>query len=487
MAGTGDDIRTGGLPAALGSPDVPDLREWVPGGRPGEVERAGLLADRLVSRGVHGIVLSWVDTAGITRIKTVPVGRLGAAVAWGVGMSPVFDTFLSDDSIIATGHHGGPDGDLRLIPDLDRLVVLAGQPGWAWAPVDRVTQEGERYGACSRALLRAMVRDAAAEGVRFRASFEIEFALGLGDAPAGEFVPACLGPAYGMTRLVEQGDVCAAILAALAAEGVDVDQLHPEYALGQYEVSVAALDPVAAADRSVLVRQTIRAVAQRHGLRVSFSPAVVADGVGNGGHVHLSVWRDGVNLHADGSGRYGMTAEAESFVAGVLHELPALAAVAMPSPASYLRLRPSRWAGVYAAWGCETRETALRVVPGTVGHRAQASNVEIKCADLAANPYLLLAEILAAGRYGVATGAELGPEVSGDPARLDESELAALGVRRLPASLATAVEAFEASPVLPAALGELVTEAIVAVRRGEAARVEGLAAEAVAAAYRWVY
>ena len=54
----------------------------------------------------------------------------------------MFDTFLADDSIVATDVLGGPDGDLRLYPDLDELVPLAGQPGWAWAPVDRITQDG---------------------------------------------------------------------------------------------------------------------------------------------------------------------------------------------------------------------------------------------------------------------------------------------------------------------------------------------------------
>lgn len=85
-------------------------------------------------------------------------------------------------------------------------------------------------------------------------------------------MPAATGPAYGATRQVELSDYTADLLAACAAQGVDVDQIHPEYAPGQFEISVGALDPVAAADRSVLVRQTIRALARRHGLRVSFSP-----------------------------------------------------------------------------------------------------------------------------------------------------------------------------------------------------------------------
>jgi glutamine synthetase len=459
----------------------------VPGGRPGDVERAERMAEDLGGRGVHGVVMSWIDTCGVNRIKTVPVSRLASAARWGVGMSPVFDLFLADDSIVGGELQGGPDGDLRLVPDLDQAVALAGQPGWAWAPVDRMTQDGTLHPGCSRSLLRRLVTAAEAQGLTFKASIEIEFALGRGDVPWPAFEPACLGSAYGMTRLVEQADFCAEALEALAAQGVAVEQIHPEYAAGQYEVSVGVLDPVGAADRSVLVRQTLRAVAQRHGLRISFSPSVVAGGVGNGGHLHVSAWRDGANLHSTGEGRYGMTAEGEAFVAGVLDALPALAAITTPSPASYLRLQPSHWAGVYACWGHETRESALRVVTGMVGNRERAANLEVKCADLAANPYLLIAGVLAAGLDGAARSLTLPEEITGDPAALDPAEAEKRGVQRLPTSLADAIEAFARSPLPPAAYGDLVVDAVLAVRRGEAARCEGLDAAAVAEAYRWVY
>lgn len=88
------------------------------------------------------MALTWVDNAGIARVKTVPAGRLAAAAERGVGMSPVFDVFTSDDAITASDHLGGPDGDLRLFPDLDRVTTLAAQPGWAWAPADRYDQLG---------------------------------------------------------------------------------------------------------------------------------------------------------------------------------------------------------------------------------------------------------------------------------------------------------------------------------------------------------
>lgn len=463
------------------------LADPIPGGRPGEVERARALTTKLTASGVRGVVLSYVDTAGITRIKTIPVNRLATATAWGVGMSPVFDTFLADDSIVATDVLGGPDGDVRLFPDLDQLVRLAAQPAWALAPVDRITQDGAPHPACTRTLLRHLQSRAAERGLVFRAAVEIEWAVGRDDAPPGEFVPACTGPAYGLTRLTELSDFLAELLETLAREGVDVDQVHPEYAAAQFEVSVAALDPVSAADRSVLVRQTIRAVAARHGLRVSFAPSVVAGSVGNGGHVHLSAWRDAQNLQAGGERRYGMTPEGESFVAGILDALPALAAVTMPSPASYLRLQPSHWAGVYTCWGRETREAAIRLITGMVGDEPRSANVEIKCADLAANPYLLLAGLIATGIDGIDRGLALPDEITGDPVRLSAAEVATRGIRRLPQTLDEAVQEFAGSTLLRDAFGPILADAVIAVRRGEAARMTAADESAVARAYRWVY
>ncbi|HLI37509.1 MAG TPA: glutamine synthetase, partial [Streptosporangiaceae bacterium] len=77
------------------------------------------------------MILSFVDAAGINRIKTVPVARLQDATSWGAGASPVFGAFLAGGSAAATSRLGGPGGDLRLVPGLGQLTVLAAQPGWA--------------------------------------------------------------------------------------------------------------------------------------------------------------------------------------------------------------------------------------------------------------------------------------------------------------------------------------------------------------------
>lgn len=456
-------------------------------------ERATAAARALADQDIAAVALTWVDTSGITRTKAVPTARFGHAAQWGVGMSPVFDTFLLDDSAVSGRFAGGPVGDLRLHPDLDRLTPLAALPGWAWAPADRYAQDGTVHPLDARALLRRETARLAADGWSVRAAFEIEWAVSKGDG--GAFVPACTGPAYGMTRISELSDYLRDLLTALAATGVTVVQIHPEYAAGQYELSVEPEDPVGAADTAVLVCETIRAVSFRHGLAASFSPKAEADSVGNGRHVHLSLWRDGagpaagarepVNAMSGGDGPFGMTAAGESFAAGILERLPALLAVGAPSVASYLRLIPSHWAGAYACWGLENREAALRFVTGPAGRRARTANVEVKCFDAAANPYLALAALLAAGRAGIAAEAALPAPIDVDPASLDPAELARRGIARLPDSLGEAVAAFEADPVLRDALGEAVIDTVAAVRRGEIALLDGASPAEIAAAARW--
>ena len=82
----------------------------------------------------------------------------------------------------------------------------------------------------------------------------------------------------------------------------------------------------------------------------------------------------------------------------MLDHLPALLAVGAPGVASYLRLVPSHWAGAYACWGLENREAALRMVTGSTGSTSWAANLEVKCFDLLANPYLALAGAAGHGR-----------------------------------------------------------------------------------------
>jgi glutamine synthetase len=455
-------------------------------------ERGAALGAELARDGVAGIACTTVDTSGIARVKGVPVARLGSAAVWGVGLSPVFDVMLLDDSVTSAPGTTGPVGDLRLVPDLDSIVALAAQPGWAWSAVDRFGQDGTRHPGCGRGFASRMVDVAARRGLSFEMAFEVEWMLGRGDtgddpAAPGQpaYEPAVIGPAYGTNRLVTASDYGRDLLDALAQQGIEVEQFHPEYSTSQFEVSVAPAAPVQAADRNVLVRQTIRAVSERHGYRATFAPAVVPGEVGNGHHLHYSLWRDGRDLMSGGPGPEGLTVEGASFLAGVLHHLPSLLAIGAPSVASYLRLQPEHWAGDFQCWGLENREAAVRLVAGPVRSGAWAANAELKCIDASANSYLVVGAVIAAGLDGIDCSAVLPAALSVDPGGLDDSERAAAGVLRLPTDLTTATDRLAEDRALGAALGSYLAGVVDAVRRAEVARFADADAATIAAFTRW--
>lgn len=438
----------------------------------------GILA-RLRDGGVSLVELSFVDNAGVVRVKAVPLDRLGPAARYGVGVSPCFETFCFDDLMVSGRFLGGPDGDLRLIPDLSRIVPLAGQPGWAWVPADKFVQEGGRFVACQRAFAAAQAAAMNNLGLQVRAAFEHEWLLG--EAGTEDFVPAAHGPAYGQLRLEGTADFARDLVEALHAQGIVVHQFHPEYSGAQCEVSVAATDAVGAADDAVLVRHTVRQVARQHGQRASFAPCLQPDMPGSGAHLHISVHDGAGNLFAGGTGPYGIRPEGEAFLAGVLQELPALLAIGAGNPASFLRLEPSRWAGVWQAWGRETREAALRLIQGTAGTECWAANAEVKCFDATANPYLVAGSVLAAGAAGIRERLRLPAEVSGDPALLPEGS----GVRRLPATAEEAADALANSVILAEAMGEVLHDSVVTVRRAEAQRFANAEPSELIALTRW--
>jgi glutamine synthetase len=200
--------------------------------------------------------------------------------------------------------------------------------------------------------------------------------------------------------------------------------------------------------------------------------------VGNGGHLHLSVRRHGVPLLEGGNGPGGLTDAGASLLGSLLEHLPALLPLACNHPISFQRLAPGSWAAPFQAWGIENREAALRLVPAA-GDGAPA-HLELKVADLTANPYLLLGAVLATAAEGLATAYPLSEPVAGDPARLGSE-----APPRLPGCLAEASQAFASSSLLRAALGEALHASVLDSQQAECRRAEGLDAEALLAASRW--
>jgi glutamine synthetase len=328
-------------------------------------------------------------------------------------------------------------------------------------------------------VLERQVAALAEQGLTARVGYEMEFTVTTGD-----FEPAHPGPAYSPQALVPIDGFIADVLRDCAANGLPIGQLHAEYGPAQVELSLAAADPVTAADRQLLARQTLRAVAAHHGLQLSFAPLPALTVAGNGWHMHTSIWRDEVNLLAGTAEGPGV--EGAAYVAGILRDLPAVAAVTAPSLGSLMRLRPGYFAGAFAFWGVENREAPLRYIPGSSLLGADHANVELKTSDASANPYLAVTAVLAAGAAGVAEKLELPAAVQSDPGTWTDDERADRGIAVLPTTQADQEAALSGSRVADA-LGPELLGAFLAVRRSDATGAAGMEIDDVLTGLRFRY
>lgn len=447
---------------------------------------AAAAAKDLAATGVAGVQISWADNNGIPRSRVVPIDALSEAADRGVGVTSLFAVFDSHDGI-TFAHHGlaNASGDVRLVPVLEGLRPLPGQPALAWAPGRQVADDGSPWPYDQRSALERQVRRADELGYRVRAGYELEFAL----CPAGSAdiatAPGHHGPAYSPHALLEVDEFVAAVLRDADGAGLRINQLHAEYGLAQAELSLAATDPVTAADEQLLARQVIRAAARAHGLWASFAPLVTPDGVGNGWHLHTSVFSADRNLLAgDARGPGGAGA---GYLAGLLRDLPALTAITVPSVPSSMRLRPGYFASAFGFWGVQNREAPLRYIPGSELLGAEHANVELKPSDASANPYLALAAVIASGVAGLNEGAELNEPIADDPAGWSAEDRERRGIHRLPGTPAEQADALAGSPRIAEAIGEDLLGAFRAVRAADAAWAAERSPAEVVAAHLWKY
>ena len=101
------------------------------------------------------------------------------------------------------------------------------------------------------------------------------------------------------------------------------------------------------------------------------------------------------------------------------------------------------------------------------GLEEASTNVELKAADASSNPYLAVGGLIAAGLDGLERGLEPPDPVEVDPATIDERERAEREIMRLPATQEEALDALEGDGVLMDALGPVLAQSYLAVRRSE--------------------
>jgi glutamine synthetase len=418
------------------------------------------------------IFVGTCDIAGHVRGKGFPAREIDARRHKGVGWThsnvmqtafgPIWDTPF------------GTAGDLMIVPDTTTEVRVDFGDGSATEHFflgDIRNTDGSPWECCPREFLRrgiAAVDDAA--GLHPIAAFEQEFVYtGSMDRP---------GDAYALGAFRRAATFGETFVAAMRAAGTVPDSFLAEYGARQFEFTVAPAPAMRAADHAVIAREMARAAAFRHGHRAVFSPMPAPEGVGNGVHIHMSL-RDasGRPVTHDPTGKLGLSTTAQHFCAGVLRHLPAIAAVTAPSPVSYLRLTPNRWAPTAIDIVQQDRGAALRVCPVfAAADRDEADrqfNIEFRVCDGAASPYLALGAILFAGADGLRRKLELPATSEHAPA--------------LPHSLDDALTEMEGSEPVRAWFGAVFLEAYLRHKRSELAHVAEYAVAELCHRYADVY
>jgi glutamine synthetase len=418
------------------------------------------------------VFIGTCDIAGHVRGKGFPAREIDARRRKGVGWThsnlmqtafgPIFDSPF------------GTAGDLMIVPDPEaevRVDFADGSEPEHFFLGNVQNTDGSAWECCPRAFLqRAVTALEAVGGWRLIAAFEQEFTYtGNEDRP---------GDAYSLGSFRRQGLFGASFIAALRAAGVTPDTFLAEYGARQFEVTVAPTAAVAAADHAVITREIARATAFRLGHRAIFSPMPAADGVGNGVHIHMSLRNasDQAAMHDPERG-YGLAEVAAHFCAGVLHHLPAICAITAPSPVSYLRLTPNRWAPTMIDIRQQDRGAALRICPvfaATSQKEISAQyHVEFRVSDAAASPYMALGAVVFAGADGIVHKRAL--------------PMAGQAAPPLPHSLAEALAALEASDAVQTWLGPIFLEAYLRHKRSEIAHVTGIDPAELCRRYAAIY
>ncbi|MBX7434692.1 glutamine synthetase family protein [Mycobacterium sp. Y57] len=433
---------------------------------------------QLEADGVTTLIGTVVNPAGLIHAKTVPLRKLGSFADPGLGASPVWHVFAIDQAGIVFGEATGVVGDQRVRIDLDGLRILG--DGLAWAPGSFFDQDGKPDPYCARGALTRVVARLADAGLSALVGHEIEFVL---VGPDGARLPAHLWAQYGMAGVLEYEGFVRDVTEAADASGVGIEQFHPEYGANQFEISLAPLPPVPAADQLILMRIIIGRVARRYGMRVSLSPVPFAGSVGSGAHQHFSLTRGEAPAFSGGDRRGGMTADGAAAVAGVLRGVAEAQGIWCGSVLSGIRMQPGSWAGATVCWGTENREAAVRFLPGGAAN-PYGANVEVKVVDPSANPYLASAAILGLALDGIEAGLDLPGEITVDPASLTDAQWTEAGVTVLSTDQAHVLDTLEGSAKMRAILGDAAVDAVVAVRRYEHDNFADLSAEDLAEKFR---
>jgi glutamine synthetase len=401
------------------------------------------------------VLLAIPDMNGSLRGKALRPGAFETAVERGtvmtdliLGLDPT-DTPIEDYERFGI-RTGAADLLVRAEPETTR--TLAWRPGWRICLATPSWPDGSPVEFAPREVLRRVIADVAALG--YEPMTALEYEVRVWDAQER---PTSSGISYSLAEITSYAAFLDALEPALDELGVVLSAVHTEAGPGLLELNLAPGRGVRAADDAALVKFGVKQVAASMGLRASFLAKTVPGEEGSSGHVHASLWGGGTNAFAGSEPSGELPAVFASAIAGVVEHLPAASLLLNPTINSYKRLVPGWFAPTNATWGLENRSCAVRAIRSA---RPELWRFECRRPGADANPYLVLAAILASAADGIRRGASPAPPLVGDAyARTDVPEL--------PGSLEAAIDAFQRDDAFRSALGQAFADYFVTSRRWE--------------------
>ncbi len=429
-------------------------RSLVPDVRNANAKDILALAEKL---NVRSMRLQFTDILGVNKNVEIPATQFEKALAGDI---------MFDGSSIE-GFVRIEESDMLLAPDLSTFQLFPW--GDTNARVARLIcdinmPDGSPFAGDPRGVLKRQITRAAEMGLTMNAGMEAEFFLfrpGQDDAPTT--VTHDVGGYFDLAPADQGEDARRAMVDVLEQMGFEVEASHHEVAHGQHEIDFRYADALRTADNIATFRFVVKHVARQFGLVASFMPKPIYGQNGSGMHTHQSLFRGRENAFWDEKAQWELSPVALHYIGGLLRHARGMCAITNPLVNSFKRLVPGYEAPVNVAWSMRNRSPLIRVPE----RRGTGTRVELRMPDPAANPYLALAVMLAAGLSGIETKADWREPVDENIFEMSFRERRRLRIDDLPHDLNEALTELEKDDVITAALGDHVARHFIQAKREE--------------------
>jgi glutamine synthetase len=393
---------------------------------------------------VKYIRLQFTDILGTIKNVEIPVSQLPKAI----------DNKMMFDGSSIEGFVRIEESDMYLYPDLDTWVVFpwtAEKGKVARLICDIYNPDGTPFLGDPRNNLKRMLKEMEDLGFTdFNLGPEPEFFLFKLDEKGEPTLELNDNGGYFDLAPTDLGENCRRdIVLELEEMGFEIEASHHEVAPGQHEIDFKYAGALRACDDIQTFKLVVKTIARKHGLHATFMPKPLFGVNGSGMHMNLSLFTNGENVFYNPKSELGLSDTARQFIAGIIKHAANFTAVTNPTVNSYKRLVPGYEAPCYVAWSAQNRSPLIRI-PAS---RGLSTRVEVRSVDPAANPYLAMAVLLAAGLDGIKNKLKEPAPIDRNIYVMNAEERAAAGIVDLPATLAEALNRLRTDEIMIDALG----------------------------------